>query len=77
MQPADINEIEKSPLQASLYFRDGVLSLSAAAEMSGLPLSDFTQYLNKLNIEVVQFDETTDQEVRDISAWLRQQSPQS
>lgn len=71
MQPANVNKLKMSPLQASLYFRDGELSLSAAAKMSGLPLSDFTQYLNESNIEVVQVDETTDQEVRDFSAWLR------
>lgn len=71
MQPANVNKLKKNPLRASLYFRNGALSLSAAAKMSGLPLSDFTQYLNELDIEVVQVDETTDQEVRDFSAWLR------
>nr|WP_254045311.1 UPF0175 family protein [Thiohalocapsa sp. ML1] len=41
-------------------FKDGVLSLGAAARVSDLALQDFLAYLTDLGIDVVQADETTD-----------------
>jgi predicted HTH domain antitoxin len=67
-----INTVESlRPALASVLFRDGVLSLGAAAKVSGLHLSDFIQHLDELEIEIVKIDETTDKEAQDISAWLK------
>lgn len=59
----------KPALAASLY-KDGVLSLGGAAKLSELPLTAFIQHLALLGIEIVQIDETTTQEVKDINQWL-------
>jgi predicted HTH domain antitoxin len=59
----------KPALAASLY-KDGVLSLGAAAKLSGLPLAGFIHHLGSLGIEIVQADETTNQEVQDVSQWI-------
>ncbi len=59
----------KPALAASLY-KDGTLSLGGAAKLSGLSLTLFVQHLAELGIEIVQVDETTEQEVKDVSAWL-------
>ncbi|QTR50930.1 MULTISPECIES: UPF0175 family protein [Thiothrix] len=59
------------PALASVLFRDGVLSLGAAAKLSGLPLVDFIQHLSSLDIEIVKADETVAQEAKDMSAWLK------
>lgn len=59
------------PALASVLFRDGVLSLGAATKLSGLPLVDFIQHLNSLDIEIVKADETVAQEAKDVSAWLK------
>jgi predicted HTH domain antitoxin len=60
----------KPALAASLY-KEGVLSLGAAAKLSCLPLTTFIQHLATLGIEIVQADETTDHEVQDINQWLK------
>jgi hypothetical protein len=59
------------PALASVLFRDGVLSLGAATKLSGLPLVDFIQHLDSLDIEIVKADETVAQEAKDVSAWLK------
>lgn len=59
----------KPALAASLY-KDGTLSLGAAAKLSGMVLPDFIQHLADLGIDIVKADETTDQEVQDLSQWL-------
>lgn len=56
-------------LAASLY-RDGLISLGKASKISGLSMSDFIQHLADLNIEVVRYDETVEQEAKDLSQWL-------
>jgi len=68
-----LTETEASlrPALAATLFRDGVLSLGAAAKLSQLALVDFIQHLDDLGIEIVQIDETTDQEAEDVSAWLK------
>lgn len=48
------------PALAAALFKDGVLSLGAAARVSDLALQDFLAYLADLGIDVVQADETTD-----------------
>lgn len=59
------------PALALVLFRDGVLSLGAAAKVSASPLSDFIQHLNELDIDIAEVDETTESEEQDISAWLK------
>lgn len=58
------------PALAATLYRDGVLSLGAAAKLSGLALTDFIQHLDSLEIEIVKADETLEQEVADIDPWL-------
>ncbi len=67
-----VSETEKElkPALAASLYKKGVLSLGGAAKVSGLPLSTFVQHLASLGIEIVQADETTGQEVPDISSWL-------
>lgn len=68
-----LTETEKSlrPALAAVLFRDSVLSLGAAAKLSGLTLVDFIQHLDDLGIEIVRLDETVAQEAKDVSAWLK------
>lgn len=68
-----LTETEKSlrPALAAVLFREGVLSLGAAAKLSSLTLVDFIQHLDDLGIEIVKADETVDQEARDVRAWLK------
>lgn len=58
------------PALAATLYRDGVLSLGAAAKLSGLALTDFIQHLDSLEIEIVKSDETLEQEVADIAPWV-------
>lgn len=58
------------PALAATLYRDGVLSLGAAARLSGLALTDFIQHLDSLEIEIVKADATIDQETGDIGPWL-------
>ncbi len=58
------------PALAAALFKDGTLSLGAAARLSGMPLQDFLQYLAELGIDVVRPDETTSLEEKDLTAWL-------
>ncbi len=59
------------PALASVLYRDGVMSLGAAAKLSGLPLSEFIEHLASLDIEIVGKDETTAEEETDVAAWLK------
>ena len=59
------------PALAAVLFRDKVLSLGAATQLSGLSLVDFIQHLDSLEIEIVKADETLEQETKDLSAWLK------
>jgi len=58
------------PAVAASLYKDKTLSLGAAARLSGLSLSQFVDHLSGLGIDLVQMDETTDQEAKDIGAWL-------
>ncbi len=64
------SEQSARPALAAALFKDGTLSLGAAARFSGMPLQDFLQYLGELGIDVVRPDETTSLEEKDVSAWL-------
>lgn len=58
------------PALGAALFKDGVLSLGAAARVSALPLSDFSRYLDELGIDIVGLDETTDHEAASLEKWL-------
>ncbi len=64
-------ETEQSlrPALAAVLYRDGVMSLGAAAKLSDLALGDFMEHLASLDIDIVRQDETTEREA-DIDAWL-------
>jgi hypothetical protein len=59
-----------TPALAARYFKDKVLSLGAAAQVSGLNLSDFIEYLTLLNIGVVVPDQLTAQKSKTLDSWL-------
>jgi predicted HTH domain antitoxin len=59
-----------TPALAASYFKDKVLSLGAAAQVSGLSLSEFIEYLTQLNIDVVVPDQLTAQESKTLDSWL-------
>lgn len=65
----DINEQLKPALAASL-FKDRVLSLGAAAQISGLSLSEFIDHLTQLDIDLVVADQQTAQELKVLDEWL-------
>jgi predicted HTH domain antitoxin len=58
------------PALAAALFKDGVVSLGAAARVSGTPTQNFLDYLNELGIDVVCPDETTRHETGNLSQWL-------
>jgi predicted HTH domain antitoxin len=58
------------PALAAALYRDGVLSLGAAANLSGMVLGDFVSHLGALGIDIVRPDETTAKESADLSTWL-------
>ncbi|MDP3332146.1 MAG: UPF0175 family protein [Methylococcaceae bacterium] len=65
----DINEQLKPALAASL-FKDRVLSLGAAAQISGLSLSEFIDHLTELDIDLEVADQQTAQELKVLDEWL-------
>jgi len=64
------NEKMFRPAVAASLYKDKTLSLGAAARLSGLSLTQFVDHLSGLGIDLVQMDETTGQEIKDIGAWL-------
>ncbi len=58
------------PALAAVLFKDGTLSLGAAARLSGMPIQDFLSYLGELGIDVVRPDETTPLETKNLGPWL-------
>ena len=58
------------PALASSLFKDKVLSLGAAARISGLSLSEFIEHLSQLDIDVVTMDKHTQNESRVLDEWL-------
>lgn len=75
MHATDVRELGRdaqavrAALAADVY-KNGCVSLSLAAKISGLPLADFVDHLGSLGVEIVGPDETTDGEVADASPWL-------
>jgi predicted HTH domain antitoxin len=59
-----------NPALASSLFKDKVLSLGAAAKISGLPLSDFIDHLSELDIDIVSGDQQTGNEAKTLESWL-------
>ncbi len=65
----DMNQQLKPALAASL-FKDRVLSLGAAAQISGLSLSEFISHLTELDIDLVVADSQTANEMAVLDSWL-------
>lgn len=65
----DVGEQLKPALAASL-FKDRVLSLGAAAQISGLSLSEFIEHLGNLDIDLVVADKQTAKELELLATWL-------
>ncbi len=63
-------EAAARPALAAALFKEGTLSLGAAARLSGMPLPDFLAHLAELGIDVVRPDETTPLEQADLGEWL-------
>jgi len=59
-----------NPALASSLFKDKVLSLGAAAKISGLSLSDFIDHLAELDIDIVTGDQQTAHEAQTLDTWL-------
>ncbi|WP_428357086.1 UPF0175 family protein [Methyloprofundus sp.] len=59
-----------NPALASSLFKDKVLSLGAAAKISGLCLSDFIDHLAELDIDIVTADQQTKNEADTLKVWL-------
>jgi len=59
-----------NPALASSLFKDKVVSLGAAAKISGLSLSDFIDHLAELDIDIVSADQQTGSESQTLDTWL-------
>lgn len=58
------------PALAAGLFKDRVLSLGAAAQISGLSLSEFIDHLSRLDIDLVVADQQTAKELETLTSWL-------
>ncbi|MGZ8161037.1 MAG: UPF0175 family protein [Methylobacter sp.] len=65
----DMGEQLRPALAASL-FKDRVLSLGAAAQVSGLSLSEFIDHLTQLDIDLVVADRQPPKELKTLDSWL-------
>ncbi|MBU2571693.1 MAG: UPF0175 family protein [Gammaproteobacteria bacterium] len=65
----ELSDQLKPALAASL-FKDRVISLGAAAQISGLSLSEFIDHLTQLDIDVVVADKQTAKELETLDSWL-------
>ena len=63
-----VGEQLKPALAASL-FKDRVLSLEAAAQISGLSLSEFIEHLTQLDIDLVVADQQTAKELEMLASF--------
>ena len=70
LEPSEMEAQAVRPALAADVYRNGCVSLSLAAKISGLPLAEFIVHLGTLGIEIVGPDETTDGEVEDAHPWL-------
>jgi predicted HTH domain antitoxin len=66
-----MNQQLKPALAASL-FKDRVLSLGAAVQVSGLSLSEFISHLTELDIDLVVADSETQNEMAALQSTLQQ-----
>jgi predicted HTH domain antitoxin len=66
-----MNQQLKPALAASL-FKDRVLSLGAAVQVSGLSLSEFIEHLTELDIDLVVGDSETQNEMAVLQSMLQQ-----
>lgn len=57
------------PALATVLYRDAVMSLGAAAKLSGLTLIDFVEHLANLGIDIVRAED--EGEAGDLAEWLR------
>jgi predicted HTH domain antitoxin len=57
------------PVLAAALFKDGALSLGAAAELSGLGYAEFLRHLDWLGIAVVDAHVSSDADARDLESW--------
>jgi predicted HTH domain antitoxin len=58
------------PALAASLFQDRVLSLGAAANLSGLSLSEFIEHLTQLDIDLVVADSQTAKEMETLAQCL-------
>ena len=58
------------PALAASLFKDKVLSLGAAAKISGLSLSEFIDHLAQLDINIVTPDQQTTKELGILDSWI-------
>lgn len=58
------------PALAASLFKDRVVSLGAAAQISGLSLSEFIDHLSQLDIDLVVPDSQTANELKTLDKWL-------
>lgn len=58
------------PALAASLFKDRVISLGAAAQISGLSLPEFIDHLTQLDIDLVVADNQTPQELATLDSWL-------
>ena len=58
------------PALAASLFKDRVISLGAAAQISGLSLSEFIEHLSQLDIDLVVADSQTSQELAILDSCL-------
>lgn len=65
---ADLEQL--APALAASLFKERVLSLGAAAQISGLSLSEFIAHLADLDIDVVEADAQTPNELEMLESWL-------
>lgn len=70
LDPATMDAQAVRPALAADVYKNGCVSLSLAARISGMPLDEFITHLGALGVEIVGPDETTDGEVVDASPWL-------
>ena len=70
LDPSALDAERVRPALAADVYKNGCVSLTLAAKISGLPLGDFIAHLGALGVEIVGPDETTEGEVSDASPWL-------
>ncbi len=69
-QSIDNTYRQLKPALAASLFKDRVLSLGAAAQVSGLSLPEFVEHLTQLDIDLVVPDTQTTKEMDTLDLWL-------